>query len=172
MTETTEAFKMILTDQWDDEITKVVGEIAIAFAQLEHVLWLLPKRIDELSLSQWAAMAGKESIPDRCKRIRQRFAKKEISPERLARLDTLLNKIKKTNNVRISVIHGRWGCKKSSSGEIKSLHRIWKKQDKGVDIIELQQLRNDIRSLRDKLLHFNLDSYPEPGNDRNRQSPA
>ena len=43
MTETTETFEMILTDQWDDEITQVVGQITIAFAHLEHVLWLLKK---------------------------------------------------------------------------------------------------------------------------------
>ena len=155
MTETTTVFKMILTDQWDAEITKVVGEITIAFGQLEHVLWLLPKRIDELSIRQWAAMAGKKSIPDRCKVIRQRFAREPTNRERLPDLDSLLNTVKKINNDRIAVVHGRWGCKKDApGGAITSLHRIWKEQDRGVDLQVLNTLRDKIRTLRDDLLHF------------------
>jgi hypothetical protein len=40
--------KFIPTDNWDCETWNVVGQIAISFAQLEHVLWLSPKRVTKL----------------------------------------------------------------------------------------------------------------------------
>jgi hypothetical protein len=153
MTETTETFEMILTDQWDDEIAQVVGQITIAFAQLEHVLWVLPKRIEKMAIRDWDALAGKEDINGRCKQVRMYFAKNKL-PE-LAALDRLLNEVKRLNDERNSVVHGRWGCKKLySGGPITSRHRFWRDRDKGVDLRELEDLRDRIRSLRDQLQRF------------------
>jgi hypothetical protein len=66
VTETTQLFKMILTDSWDAKIWKIVGEITVAFAQLEQILWLSPKRIEKLKYSSWEGMAGRATIPQRC----------------------------------------------------------------------------------------------------------
>lgn len=153
MTETTETFGMILTDQWDDEITQVVGQITIAFAQLEHVLWVLPKRIQRIAIRDWDALSGKEDIKGRCNQIRKHFAKYNL-PE-LPVLDRLLNEVKRLNDDRNSVVHGRWGCKKLyPGGPITSRHRFWKKRDKGVDLRELEDMRDRIRGLRDQLQRF------------------
>jgi hypothetical protein len=153
MTETTTVFKMILTDQWDVEISKVVGEIAISFAQLEHALWVLPKRIKKLDLDEWAGIAGKVPIPTRCQQIRESFARKRMNQDQEAELDSLLKDVERVNENRNSVVHGRWGCKKKR-GKISSLHRFWRDRDQGVVIADLKILRDDIRTTRDRLLHF------------------
>ncbi len=153
MTETTTVFKMILTDQWDDEISKVVGEIAIAFAQLEHALWVLPKRIKKLTIDDWAGIAGKVPIPTRCAQIRESFALKHMNQHQEAELDSLLKAVERINEDRNSVVHGRWGCKKVD-GKITSRHRFWRERDQGVVIADLKVLRDDIRTVRDRLLGF------------------
>jgi len=144
---------MILTDKWDRQTLKVVGEITIGFAQLEHVLWVLPKRIEKISVRDWDALAGKEDIKGRCNQVRKYFARHRLP--RLTELDLLLNEIKRLNEHRNSVVHGRWGCKKMHpGGRIRSRHRFWKNQDRGVDLRELKALRDRIRSLRDELQRF------------------
>ena len=150
MTETTEIFKMILTDKWNQETSQVVGEVAIAFAQMEHVLWLSPKRIKKLPYSVWEGLAGRVSIPDRCAQIRDAYATSCMNQDQEANLEHLLKKVIVVNNKRNSIIHGRWGCKKRE-GQVISWHRIWKNQDQGVNVVEMQKLRNEIRELRDKL---------------------
>lgn len=155
MTKTTTVFKMILTDEWTDEILRVVGEIAIAFAQLEHGLWVLPKRIKKLSIADWTGMAGKVPIPTRCQQIKDAFALKHMNQEQEAELTSLLNDVERINADRNSVIHGRWGCKKTSAGgEIISRHRFWMEQDRGVVLQDLETLRDEIRTLRERLLRF------------------
>jgi hypothetical protein len=150
MTETTTLFKMILTDQWDEETWKVVGQIAIAFAQLEHILWLSPKRIEKLDFSVWEGMAGRRAIPQRCDQISEAYAIKRINQDGEAELKKLLEKVKRVNKKRNSIIHGRWGCKKRN-GEVISRHRIWNNRDQGIDVAKLRQLRDHIRELRDQL---------------------
>jgi hypothetical protein len=153
MTETTETFKMILTDQWSDQIAKVVGEITIAFAQLEHVLWVLPKRIEKISLREWDGLAGKEDIKGRCNQVRTYFTRNGL--QGTPQLDILLNEVKRLNNDRNAVVHGRWGCKKTlAGGAIVSRHRFWKNEDRGVDLQQLEFLRDRIRCLRDELQRF------------------
>ncbi len=150
MTETTTLFKMILTDQWDERICEVVGQIAIAFAQLEHVLWVSPKRIKKLPFSEWEAMAGRVSIPNRCEQIRKTYATKYMDQVGEAELGALLTRIVKVNEGRNSILHGRWGCKKQN-GAVVSRHRYWKKKDQGIDVEKLSRLRDEIRELRDQL---------------------
>ncbi len=150
MTEATTLFKMILTDKWDEGTWKVVGQIAIAFAQLEHILWLSPKRIGKLDFSIWEGMAGMISIPQRCNQISDAYAMKNMNQEREAELENLLKKAIQVNEKRNSIIHGRWGCKKQN-GVVISRHRIWKGRDRGIDVAKLRQLRDHIRELRDQL---------------------
>ncbi len=150
MTETTTLFKMILTDKWEKGTLRVVGQIAIAFAQLEQILWLSPKRIKQLPFSVWEGMAGKVSIPNRCNQIREAYATSHMNQEREADLENLLGKVIMVNEKRNSIIHSRWGCKKQN-GEVVSRHRIWKSKDRGIDLVELRRVRDDIRELRDRL---------------------
>ncbi len=150
MTETTTLFKMILTDKWDEGTWKVVGQIAIAFAQLEHILWLSPKRIKKLRFSVWEGMAGKMPIPKRCEQIGKAYAIKHLNQEREAELKDLLKNVIRVNEKRNSIIHGRWGCKKQN-GVVVSRHRIWNGRDRGIDVAKLRQLRDHIRELRDQL---------------------
>lgn len=150
MTETTQLFKMILTDKWDEKTLKVVGQIAIAFAQLEQILWLSPKRIQKMPFTVWEGMAGRMSIPGRCEQIRNEYAKKHKNQDREATLNALLDRVIKVNEKRNSIIHSRWGCKKQD-GKVVSRHRIWKGKDRGIDPAKLRQLRNQIRELRDEL---------------------
>lgn len=153
MTETTTLFTMILTDKWDEKILKVVGQITVAFAQLEHILWVSPKRIKRLPFSKWEGMAGRMSIPQRCDQIRDAYATKHMNQVKEAELNALLEKVDQVNGKRNSIIHGRWGCKKQD-GRVVSRHRIWKGKDRGIDPAEFRQLRDQIRKLRDDLGRF------------------
>src|SRR5690242_3468042 len=103
MTETTGVFSIILTDMWDDEVKRTVGEITIAFAQLEHALWVLPKRIKELNIREWADIAGTVSIPARCQQIRDAFAQKHMNQELEAQLESLLGAVERVNEFRNSI---------------------------------------------------------------------
>ncbi len=150
MTETSTVFKMILTDKWDERTAKLVGQITIAYAQLEHVLWLGPKRINKLPFSVWEAMAGRMTIPQRCEQIADAYARKHLSQDKEAELDCLLKHVLEINDERNSIVHGRWGCKKKN-GVVVSRHRIWRDLDRGTDAERLTQLRNRIRALRDTL---------------------
>jgi len=156
MTETSEVFSMILTGLWDDDVKKIVGEITIAFAQLEHVLWLLPKRLDKkMTLQEWAAIADTLKIPRRCQQIRDYYGRRHMNQEPEAKLDVLLGEVEELNEKRHSVVHARWGCKKAySRGPIVSTHRIWKDEDKGVNLAELTALARRVQHIRDELLHF------------------
>ena len=146
MTEVTVTFKMILSDKWDEPTCKVVGQIAIAFAQLEHILWLGPKRIDKLDLSVWDAMAGVVPIPERCRQIREAYALRHMNQNREAELEWLLKRVVRVNNLRNSVIHGRWGIKKKD-GVVISRHRIWKNRDRGIDLPPLRKLRDEVMGI-------------------------
>jgi hypothetical protein len=115
MTETTAVFKMILTDKWDERTAKLVGQIAIAYAQLEHVLWLGPKRIDKMPFSVRDAMAGRMTIPQRCEQVADAYAKKHLSQEKEAELDGLLKQILEINDERNSIMHGRWGARSKTA---------------------------------------------------------
>ena len=150
MTETIQLFKMILTDNWDETIWKIVGEIVVAFAQLEQILWLSPKRIEKLEYSAWEGMAGRATIPQRCCQIAEAYAKRQMNQEREAELEELLHKVVGVNEKRNAVVHARWGCKKQD-GQVTSLHRIWKGREQGLDLSQLSQLRDNIRQLRDQL---------------------
>ena len=150
MTETTKLFSMILTDSWNEEITQAVGEVAVAFAQLEHVLWISPKRIRGLRFLDWEAVAGMIPIPQRCDQIADAYASRKMSQDREAKLERLLSKVKKVAKRRNAVIHARGGCKKSQ-GKLVSSHRVWKGVDYGVNRRDFIQLRDDIRILRDQL---------------------
>jgi hypothetical protein len=153
MTETVTHFKMILTDQWDQATRIVVGEIGIAYAQLEHVLWLGPKRIKGLTIQVWDAIAERRTIPDRCREILQHYEHKHMHQDREASLNGLMTRVLKAADARNSIFHGRWGCKKQQ-GAIVSRHRYWRNKDRGVDTQRLIALRDEIRTLRDELLHF------------------
>ena len=153
MTETTTLFKMTLTDKWDVETFRVVGEIVIAFAQLEHILWLSPKRIEKLPFSVWEGMAGRATIPVRCNQIREAYATKHMNQEREAQLELMLKKVVLVNDKRNSIVHGRWGCKKQE-GQVVSRHRIWKSKERGVDLADMRQFRDVVRELRDQLGRF------------------
>ena len=154
MTETA-AFGIIPTDLWEPEIKTVVGEIAIAFAQLEHTLWVLPKRIKRLTLREWVELADVVSIPTRCAQIRAEFAKRHMHQQQEAELDELLKAVERVNEDRNAVIHGQWGCKKDRpGGAVVSVHRVWKQKDRGADLEQLQNLRDEIRNLRDRLGRF------------------
>jgi hypothetical protein len=150
VTETTRLFKMILTDNWDVSIWQVVGEITVAFAQLEQVLWLSPKRIQRLEYTVWEEMAGRATIPQRCSQIADGYAKRQMDQKREAELESLLQNVVAVNARRNSVVHARWGCKKKN-GQVVSRHRIWKGKDHGLHISQFLQLRDDIRNLRDRL---------------------
>lgn len=150
MTETTTLFNMILTDKWDAGTLRVVGEIAIAFAQLEQILWLSPKRIRKLSFYDWEGIAGRVPIPNRCNQIKVAYARSNMTQEMEAELEKILRKVIVVNEKRNSIVHGRWGCKKQN-GEVVSRHRIWKNKDQGIDLVKLRRLRDDIRELRDQL---------------------
>jgi hypothetical protein len=152
MTETAELFKMILTDQWDEDTCRLVGQIAISFAQLEHILWLSPKRVRKLRFPVWEAMAGQVTIPQRCEQIRKTYALKRMHQGLEAELDRLLLRIERANDARNSIIHGRWGCKKNEDRtDIVSRHRIWRGKDRGIDHAQLTKLRDEVRELRDQL---------------------
>jgi hypothetical protein len=115
--------------------------------------WVLPKRIKKLKLDEWAGIAGKVPIPTRCEQIRESFAQKRMNQHQEAELDSLLKDVERINEHRNSVVHGRWGCKKAA-GKITSLHRFWRERDQGVVIADLKVLRDDIRTIRDRLLGF------------------
>jgi hypothetical protein len=150
MTETAVVRKMILTDLWDAATRQVVGEIAISFAQLEHVLWLLPKRIKQLEMSVWENMAEIVGIPTRCNQIAEAYPVRAMHQGNEADLDALLSRVKAANEKRNGLIHGRWGCKKVN-GEVVSRHRIWRGRDRGIDLAELTAFRTEVRELRDQL---------------------
>ena len=122
--------KMVLTDMWDGKTCKIVGQIAIAFAQLEHVLWLSPKRIRNQNYSVWEAIAGIEPVPTRCQQIRDAYAIMQMDQEKEASLESLLRAVVDLNEKRNGILHARWGAKKYK-GVVKSWHRIWKNHDRG-----------------------------------------
>ena len=153
MAEATILSKIILTDDWRGEISQVVGEIAISFAQLEHVLWLSPKRIKKLPFSVWEQMAGRVSITERCAQIRDSYAVRAMHQDKEASLDSLLKSVVRVNEQRNAIIHGRWGCKKDG-GVIVSRHRIWKGKEQRLDKTWFIELRGEIRELRRSLGKF------------------
>src|SRR5438046_10489521 len=60
--------KMILTDSWDASIWQAAGEITVAFAQLEQVLWLsgpFPFEKSALAKNASAEAARQSSAPRR-----------------------------------------------------------------------------------------------------------
>ena len=151
MTEATEILSMILSDQWDDEITKVVGEIVIAFGQLEHVLWVAGKRSRKLSMQEWAELReGGRTVPEKCRYLREEFTRQQMDDTLRSDLHQTLDKIVNLAETRNRIVHGRWGVKKLD-GKIISKHRIWQNRDAGVDVAKMIALRNGIRDARDRL---------------------
>jgi hypothetical protein len=142
--------KIIPTDNWDEETRKVVGEIAISFAQLEHVLWLSPKRVKQLRFPEWDQIAGRVSIEGRCKQIADAYAMRKMNQAKEAELGRLLKEVAAANEERNSVIHARWGCKKRD-GKMVARYRVWRNKNLGVDHGELAAIRDKIRNLRDRL---------------------
>lgn len=57
----------------------------IAFAQLEQVLWVSPKRILELEYSIGEGLAGRATIPQRCSRIADGYAMRRMDQSREAK---------------------------------------------------------------------------------------
>lgn len=63
-----------------------LGQVMIAFAQLEQVLWVSPQRILELEHSIWEGMAGRATIPQRCSQIADGYAMRRMDQNREAKL--------------------------------------------------------------------------------------
>jgi hypothetical protein len=152
MTEANSRLKVILTDSWDDDIWLAVGQIAVAFAQLDHILWISPKRIKEIPIKSWEKMTKQMTIPKRTKEIKDSYKAKIPTPtlEKQRHLEKILQKVCNAADKRNAIMHARWGCQKSD-GKITERFRIWKGKNLGVDISSLNKLRDEIRKLRDEL---------------------
>ena len=157
--------KFIPTDNWDCETWNVVGQIAISFAQLEHVLWLSPKRVKKLRFSDWEQIAGRVSIEGRCEQIAHAYAVRKMNQAQEAELSKLLKEVTKAAEARNSIVHARWGCKKRA-GKVIARYRVWKGKNLGVNLDELLGIRDEIRDLRHR-----LGRYPWGGDTRQVSAP-
>jgi hypothetical protein len=148
--------KAILRDQWDPEILKLVGEIVIALAQLDHVICLLPKRlsgqqIKDISKKQWKRIVN-EDLKKRCDRIRDQPAFKHLAEIEKAKLNDLLDEAAYVGKSSNAIVHGLWGYNKDKpDGAIIARHLIWRGKEMRLSLIELMVLRDRIRQARDGL---------------------
>jgi hypothetical protein len=106
------------------------GQIAISFAQLEHVLWVSPKRVTKLRFSDWEQIAGRVSIGGRCEQIAHAYAVRKMNQAQEAELSKLLKEVTKAAEARNSIVHARWGCKKRA-GKVIARYRVWKGKNLG-----------------------------------------
>ncbi len=151
--------KFLQTDEWGEEVFILVGQIAIAHAQLCHQLFLAPKRIKQITLEEWGEEGEKDFVPKKIKLIKRELAARlgEVPPE----LSELLEEIVTANSERNAVIHAYWGCTKKE-GKIIAWHRIWENTDLGVNKDDLRALRDKLRRLRHGLsLHTRILENPE-----------
>jgi len=64
-----------LTDDWPKDIVRLVGEIGIAFAQLEYAVFLVAKRVDgSLPLAEFAMANRGPAFDQWCKKTIKKAA--------------------------------------------------------------------------------------------------
>jgi len=134
----------------DPELTRVLGEIAIAFTHLEHILWLSPKRLASIPFDEYLEVAEDSSIPQRCDDLESNYGKKVMDQQREGRLWSILGRVREVTRRRNEVFHALW-IEQQDGKPVRN------KQGKilTADLDTMMRLRDDIRAVVQE-----LNSYP------------
>ncbi len=141
-------------DQWDAELRDVVGRIAIAYGQLEHVVKLAYKRITGKTLAEAMDFADQlRSNAHLAAEVKEVFARRAMRQDRESELDDIVKTILEISRIRNFLIHGYWH-RKQDTGELRIT-----KDNKRFDITEtssqdLNQLYAQIIRVRNALNIF------------------
>lgn len=144
-------------DGWGDDLILVMGKVAIAYGQLEHVLKLAYKRVSGQTYADAMEIADKlRSNPAIAEQLTQAFAKRFMHQELEKKLDHMVERILKVNGIRNHLLHGYWH-RKIDSGELRIT-----KGDQKIDVTaslakEIATVFDEIVVLRDALNLFTND---------------
>ncbi len=150
--------KWILTDTIPAPLLRVTGQITIAAGQLDYVLLLAYKRVRGKGMK--IGMEEAEELRDvkkLTKAIKKEFGDWTSDPGAHQELHEILNDYWKAYQRRHTVIHGIFV--KMSDG---SFGRYYSDKPKvpvksvnyGAEVADLRDLRNELRSVRDRLHSF------------------
>ena len=152
-----------LTDSWSPEIFSRVGEVAIAFAQLEWALFVAAKRVDgSMKLAKFAKVHQTKRFNELCEMITE---KSSGNPTLLA----LVHEAKLLAKRRHDLIHGVWA---EANGE-KVLFRVPRKGEfyhVTISAAEFGALAKSIRRTRNGLLKSSDATYVWPGDSNEGKS--
>jgi hypothetical protein len=133
------------TDDWPEEHRDLVGQIIIAFSQLERVLYLTPKRLRGGQLVVYEDWPGRFQNAVRCNQI-EKECELVMAGDALHQVKAIVEDVRDVNDRRNWWVHGYWidrgdGLKVVINAE----------EQKVPDVAELRALLADTRSARDRL---------------------
>lgn len=150
-------------DDFPDEILRLVGQIVIGFAQLEHVLKLLVKRHLHQGFDEGMAEAERiRKINALRKRIEDLHARTTLDQRREADLAALLRDAEDLyQEDRTRIVHALW----AHTVDGRPI-RVFRERDWGISLDELNMLRCKLRALVLALNGFGLDAADLDNEDR------
>ena len=133
------AKKIKLTCDVGDDLLKVIGEVAVTFGQLEHVLSLSIKRTRP-TMSLLEAQRLTDGITGRTEEAREAFEVWIQDQELEGKFSELMKELREVAARRNDVFHALWG--KDAEGRV-----IWLRKSQYINpsLASLQKLRDDIR---------------------------
>lgn len=134
-----------ICDGWSPDLMDVVGQIAVAFGQLEWVVYLSAKRKSTKALREFRK--EKENRTDKfgtwCCRLLERYPDDN-------KLSSLINRALIAGKARNDVIHAVWGKDLSD----QRLGRWRPSGNLGIEIEPLRVLLRSVREIRDELNEY------------------
>ena len=150
--------KWVLTDRFPAPLLRITGQITIAAGQLDYVLLLAYKRASGKSMKVGMGEAEKiRDVKKLIKVIKKEFEDWTSDAEAHEELSKILEDFWEVYQRRHTVVHGIFV--KISDGSLGRFYsdkpkvRV-KSIDYGVKVDKLRNLRNDLRSVRNRLMSF------------------
>lgn len=131
-----------LSDEWPTKVARVVGRISIAFAQLQHVVYVAAKRGENVGLLEWEQRHRSDNFTKWCRHLVTKSPNDKY-------LRSLIERAQCAGEGRNDLIHARWGRDKRGK-----LGRWRRHRDLGIELEPLKDLLSTIRELRDDINRY------------------
>ncbi|HEY0526852.1 MAG TPA: hypothetical protein VGD08_25895 [Stellaceae bacterium] len=132
------------TDEWPPDIKILMGELTIAFSQLERVLWLSIKRIRGMRIVDFRELSAPEMTNQMVRQLRKDIT--FLSTEVGNFVAKYLDRVQDANKQRNDYVHGTW-MMKPNGDRAMIRHEVYRE----IDVDALRELVDAVRQLRDGL---------------------
>ena len=147
-------------DRWETELKGAVGDIALAFGDLQQVLRLTPKRIRHIKWKEWKALPknkndAKVMVDGRVKQIKAEYT--AVHGDMAPDVEAIIREVREINKLRNTIFHGLWVQNQNTTEPLilDSGRRV------PIDVAALTDYARRIRTARDRLNEYQWPAVPK-----------